>query len=66
MNAGVYVTGNMSPSATIDRGGFGSHYQGIRQANLVLQNIDRVEDADATWKADVKAQALFLPCLAAL
>ncbi len=63
MNAGVYVTGNMSPSATIDKGGFGSHYQGIRQANLVLQNIDKVEDADAAWKADVKAQALFCRAL---
>lgn len=59
MNAGTYVTGNMSPSATIDKGGFGSHYQGIRQANLVLQNIDMVVDADNAWKTDVKGQAIF-------
>ena len=62
INAGIYVTGNMSPSATIDRG-FGGHYQGIRQANLVLQNIDMVSDADNAWKTDVKGQAIFCRAL---
>lgn len=59
INTDVYITGNMSASATCDWGGFGSHYKGIRQANLVLQNIDMVADADDAWKKDVKAQALF-------
>lgn len=59
INAGSYNTGNESPDATIDKGGYGSHYRGIRQANLVLRNIDAVTDADASWISDVKGQALF-------
>lgn len=71
INAGVYVTGNMSPSANCDYGwgadadkgvtggAFGQHYRGIRQANLVLKNINMVADADDGWKRDVKGQALF-------
>lgn len=59
INAGPYNTGNESPDATIDKGGYGAHYLGIRQANLVLRNIDQVTDADNNWKNDVKGQALF-------
>ncbi|MFC5281942.1 RagB/SusD family nutrient uptake outer membrane protein [Pedobacter alpinus] len=59
INYGTYVTGNMSAAANNDWGGFGSHYSGIRQANLVLKNIDMVGDADPSWKSDVKGQALF-------
>ncbi|MFT3846248.1 MAG: RagB/SusD family nutrient uptake outer membrane protein [Lacibacter sp.] len=62
INTGTYVTGNMSPSATIDPD-FGGHYKGIRQANLVLKNIDMVVDADELWKTDVKGQALFCRAL---
>lgn len=62
INTGTYVTGNMSPSATIDPD-FGGHYKGIRQANLVLKNIDMVVDADDAWKTDVKGQALFCRAL---
>src|SRR6185437_1783848 len=58
-NVGNYVTGIETVDATIDREGFGAHYLGIRQANLVLKNIDEVTDADATWKSQVKGQALF-------
>jgi len=58
-NVGPYYTGNETVDATIDKGGFGSHYLGIRQANLVLKNIDEVTDADNTWKSQVKGQALF-------
>lgn len=61
----TYITGNMTPSATIDRDrnnegmAFLNHYKGIRQANLVLKNIGMVTDADDGWKADVRGQALF-------
>ena len=59
VNVGAYVTGTQTVDGTIDRGGFGSHYLGIRQANLVLKHIDEVTDATATWKTQVKGQALF-------
>lgn len=59
INYGTYITGNMSAAANNDWGGFGSHYSGIRQANLVLRNIDMVGDADPIWKTDIKGQALF-------
>jgi hypothetical protein len=59
LNYGPYITGNMSASANCDWGGFGAHYSGIRQANLVFKNIDMVADADANWKRDIKGQALF-------
>nr|WP_294899446.1 RagB/SusD family nutrient uptake outer membrane protein [uncultured Pedobacter sp.] len=59
INYGTYITGNMSASANCDWGGYGKHYSGIRQANLVLKNIDMVTDADPNWKSDVKGQALF-------
>ena len=66
IHTGTYITGNMSPDATCDYGfgsdngsAFGWHYKGIRQANLILKNINRVVDADNTWKQDVKGQALF-------
>ncbi|HEY1113568.1 MAG TPA: RagB/SusD family nutrient uptake outer membrane protein [Chitinophagaceae bacterium] len=65
INYGTYIKGNMSPSGTIDRdkdnqgNAFINHYKAIRQANLVLKNIDRVADADNAWKSDVKGQALF-------
>jgi len=66
INVGTYITGNMSANNTCDYGfgaqngsGFGWHYKGIRQANLVLKNIDMVTDADNSWKQDVKGQALF-------
>ena len=58
-NQASYTTGNETIDATIDRGGFGSHYLAIRQANLVLKNIDEVKDADDSWKQQVKGQALF-------
>ncbi|MBN9380434.1 MAG: RagB/SusD family nutrient uptake outer membrane protein [Chitinophagaceae bacterium] len=58
-NQASYTTGNMTTDATIDRGGFGSHYTAIRQANLVLKHIDEVTDADNNWKQQVKGQALF-------
>ncbi len=58
INTGTYVTGNMSPSASNDPD-FGGHYKGIRQANLVLQNIGMVADGEEAWKTDVKGQALF-------
>jgi len=58
-NQAVYTMGNMTIDATIDRGGFGSHYAAIRQSNLVLQHIDEVTDADDNWKSQVKGQALF-------
>ncbi|WP_231634906.1 RagB/SusD family nutrient uptake outer membrane protein [Pedobacter sp. PACM 27299] len=63
INTSTYITGNMSPSGNADWGGFGSHYKGIRQANLVLKNIDMVVDADDNWKKDVKAQAIFCRAL---
>lgn len=73
MNYGVYITGNMTPSATIDKDpgngdgtgskAFQNHYKGIRQANLVLKNIDKVTDADGSWKTDVKGQAIFCRAL---
>lgn len=59
INGGTYIQGNMSSSTNNDWGGFGGHYSGIRQANLVLKNIDMVEDASSGWKNDVKGQALF-------
>ncbi|WP_255486905.1 RagB/SusD family nutrient uptake outer membrane protein [Mucilaginibacter sp. SP1R1] len=66
INTGSYITGNMSADANCDYGfgtgngsGYSWHYKGIRQANLVLKNINKVADADNTWKNDVKGQALF-------
>lgn len=66
IGTGTYITGNMSANNTCDYGfgadngpGFGWHYKGIRQANLVLKNINMVTDADNAWKQDVKGQALF-------
>ena len=66
IGTGTYITGNMSADANCDYGfgadngpGYGWHYKGIRQANLVLKNINKVADADANWKTDVKGQALF-------
>jgi hypothetical protein len=66
IGTGSYITGNMSANATCDYGfgsdngaGFYWHYKGIRQANLVLKNINQVVDADNSWKTDVKGQALF-------
>ncbi|ATL47239.1 RagB/SusD family nutrient uptake outer membrane protein [Chitinophaga caeni] len=58
INTGTYVTGNMSPSGTCDPS-FSDHYRGIRQANLVFQNVDLVVDGDENWKKDVRGQALF-------
>ncbi|MDP4210811.1 MAG: RagB/SusD family nutrient uptake outer membrane protein [Bacteroidota bacterium] len=66
----TYVSGNMSTEKPCDWAyrqdgssgstpAFGIHYKGIRQANLVIENIRKVVDADATWKNDVIAQALF-------
>ncbi|OQP59451.1 carbohydrate-binding protein SusD [Niastella vici] len=63
VNVGSFVTGTATVDGTIDRGGFGSHYLGIRQANLVLKNIDAVTDADEGWKTQVKGQALFCRAL---
>jgi hypothetical protein len=64
IGTGTYITGNMSASNTCDYGtdannGFSTHYSGIRQANLVLKYINKVNDADNAWKTDVKGQALF-------
>ncbi|MGN8071131.1 RagB/SusD family nutrient uptake outer membrane protein [Mucilaginibacter sp. 22184] len=66
IGTGTYITGNMSADANCDYGfgadngpGYGWHYKGIRQANLVLKNINKVADADENWKTDVKGQALF-------
>ncbi len=67
---GSYITGSMTPAATIDRDrnsegkAFINHYKAIRQANLVLKNIDMVSDADQAWKSDVKGQALFCRAIA--
>ena len=58
-NTASYTTGNETINSPIDRGGFGSHYVAIRQANLVLEHIDEVQDADNNWKQQVKGQALF-------
>ena len=62
-NQASYTTGNETIDATIDKGGFGSHYSAIRQANLVFQHIDGVQDADNSWKQQVKGQALFCRAL---
>lgn len=75
VNAGVYITGNMTPDKTCDyrfgeasgSGGhiiakgkrFEDHYRGIRNANLVLKNIEMVTDAGEAWKDDIRGQALF-------
>jgi len=59
INTQYYVTGNMSTETNCDYGGYGSHYNGIRHANLVLENIDKVTDATDEWKSDVKGQAIF-------
>lgn len=66
INTGAYIGGNMSADANCDYGfgngtdpGFYAHYKGIRQANLVLQNINKVKDADAAWKTDQRGQAIF-------
>jgi hypothetical protein len=63
INTQYYVTGNMSTETSCDYGGYGSHYKGIRQANLVLENIDLVKDASDEWKTDVKGQAIFCRAL---
>jgi hypothetical protein len=57
-----YYLGTMTAAQPADIYGFGSHYLGIRRANLVLQNIDMVTDASQEWIDDVKGQALI--CLA--
>lgn len=78
-NAGIhaptYKKGNMGANSNVDYGwgdgadnavnggAFGWHYKGIRQANLVVKNIDRVTDADQAWKDDVRGQAIFCRAL---
>jgi hypothetical protein len=57
--SGAYYKGSSTPAANWDILSFGSHYKGIRRANLVLKNIDNVTDATPEWIADVKGQALF-------
>lgn len=69
-----YVKGTMTPAGTIDRGptavgrgdapAFNAWYKAIRKANLVLQNVDKISDASAEWKADVKGQAIFCRAMA--
>lgn len=54
-----YYSGTMTAASPADLYGFGNHYLGIRRANLVLQNIDKVTDAETEWINDVKGQALF-------
>lgn len=63
INTQYYVTGNMSTETNCDYGGYSSHYNGIRHANLVLENIDKVADATDEWKNDVKGQAIFCRAL---
>ncbi|ADY53860.1 RagB/SusD domain protein [Pseudopedobacter saltans DSM 12145] len=75
INAPTYKKGNMGANSNVDYGwgagtdknvtggAFGWHYKGIRQANLVLKNIDMVVDADQAWKSDVKGQAIFCRAL---
>ncbi len=58
-NAQYYVTGSMGTENNCDLGGYGSHYNGIRHANLVCENIANVVDATDDWKNDVKGQAIF-------
>ncbi|MCH5719652.1 RagB/SusD family nutrient uptake outer membrane protein [Niabella hibiscisoli] len=58
-NAAAYTTGNQTADGNVDRGGFGNHYSGIRQANIILKKIDDVSDASQSWKDQVKGQALF-------
>jgi starch-binding outer membrane protein, SusD/RagB family len=65
-NTSSYVTGNMGTETPCDwsvldhlNDAFASHYNGIRHANLVLENINKVTDADEAWVNDVKAQAIF-------
>ncbi|AYD46451.1 RagB/SusD family nutrient uptake outer membrane protein [Arachidicoccus soli] len=58
-NLATFCTGNETVDATIDMGGFGSHYSGIRQANLVIKHIGEVTDADGTYKSQAIGQALF-------
>ncbi|HKM94022.1 MAG TPA: RagB/SusD family nutrient uptake outer membrane protein [Prolixibacteraceae bacterium] len=55
-----YYLGTMTAAKPADMYGFGSHYLGIRRANLVLKNIDMVTDAKQDWIDDQKGQALFL------
>jgi len=63
MNLDLFVKGSMSTEKPCDWGGYGSHYNGIRHANLVYKNIDQVKDADDAWKKDIKGQALFYRAL---
>lgn len=75
LNYQYYVAGGMGPTSSIDRGpvtqrgntaavAFVGWYKSIRKTNLILKNIDKVTDATAEWKADVKAQALFCRAMA--
>lgn len=75
LNYQYYVAGGMAPTYSIDRGpiqsrgntaavAFTNWYKAIRKANSVLKNIDKVVDAGADWKADVKGQALFCRAMA--
>ncbi len=59
-NGSSYYLGTMTPANTCDFYGFGSHYNGIRSANLVIRNISNVTDADKAWKDDATGQALFI------
>ncbi|MBN2486095.1 MAG: RagB/SusD family nutrient uptake outer membrane protein [Bacteroidales bacterium] len=64
-NIGIdaYYSGTMTAGATPDIPGFGPHFLGIRRANLVLKNIDKVTDASQAWKDDVRGQAIFCRAL---
>lgn len=42
---------------------FGRHYKGIRNANIFIENVDRVPDATSQEKARMKAEAQFLRSL---
>ncbi|WP_250318171.1 RagB/SusD family nutrient uptake outer membrane protein [Pedobacter sp. B4-66] len=54
--------GNWGPQGN-NEDEFGSHYKGIRNASIFLENVDRVPDISATEKDQMKAEAIFLRAL---
>ncbi|MBD1432191.1 RagB/SusD family nutrient uptake outer membrane protein [Sphingobacterium sp. DN00404] len=58
----LFNTGVWGPQR-VPEDGFGHHYKGIRNANIFIENIERVPDISDTERAQMRAEAVFLRAL---
>jgi len=74
LNYQYYVAGGMAPAYSIDRGcnnsrggntpAFLCWYKSIRKANSIIENINKVTDANSAWIQDAMGQAIFCRAMA--